>query len=67
MKEWQKQRVIIYQYLNEQETTSFEDVSNISRNDSEVMKDGEWGIISVTNSPAEEAGLQPNDFIVEMM
>ena len=58
------------EYLNEQETTSFEeDVSGSFQGiGAEVMKDGEYvRIISpITNSPAEEAGLQPNDFIVEV-
>ena len=58
------------EYFNEQETTSFEeDVSGSFQGiGAEVMKDGEFvRIISpIANSPAEEAGLQPNDFIVEV-
>lgn len=58
------------EYLNEQETTSFEeDVSGSFQGiGAEVMKDGEYvRIISpIANSPAEAAGLQPNDLIVEV-
>src|SRR5699024_341750 len=56
------------EYFNEQETTSFEeDVSGSFQGiGAEVMKEGEYvRIISpIANSPAEEAGLQPNDYIV---
>ncbi|HLR88763.1 MAG TPA: S41 family peptidase [Atopostipes sp.] len=58
------------EYLNEQETTSFEeDVSGSFQGiGAEVMKDGEFvRIVSpIANSPAEAAGLQPNDLIVEV-
>jgi len=58
------------EYLNEQKTASFEeDVSGSFQGiGAEVMKEGEFvRIISpIANSPAEAAGLQPNDFIVEV-
>lgn len=58
------------EYLNEEETASFqEDVSGSFQGiGAEVMKDGEYvRIVSpIANSPAEAAGLQPNDLIVEV-
>ncbi len=58
------------EYLDEVESTSFEeDVSGSFEGiGAEVMKDGEYvRIVSpIANSPAEAAGLQPNDFIVEV-
>src|SRR5690625_7594019 len=58
------------EYLNEEETASFqEDVSGSFQGiGAEVMKDGEFvRIVSpIANSPAEAAGLQPNDLIVEV-
>jgi len=58
------------EYLNEEETASFqEDVSGSFQGiGAEVMKDGEYvRIVSpIANSPAETAGLQPNDLIVEV-
>lgn len=58
------------EYLNEVETASFEeDVSGSFQGiGAEVMKDGEYvRIVSpIANSPAEAAGLQPNDLIVEV-
>lgn len=58
------------EYLDEIESTSFEeDISGSFQGiGAEVMKDGEFvRIVSpIANSPAEAAGLQPNDFIVEI-
>ena len=58
------------EYLDEIESTSFEeDISGSFEGiGAEVMKDGEFvRIVSpIANSPAEAAGLQPNDFIVEV-
>lgn len=58
------------EYLNEVESTSFdEDISGSFQGiGAEVMKDGEYvRIVSpIANSPAAEAGLQPNDLIVEV-
>lgn len=58
------------EYLDEIESTSFEeDISGSFEGiGAEVMKDGEFvRIVSpIANSPAESAGLQPNDFIVEI-
>lgn len=58
------------EYLDEVESTSFEeDVSGSFEGiGAEVMKDGEYvRIVSpIANSPAEAAGLQPNDLIVEV-
>ncbi len=58
------------EYLDEVESTSFEeDVSGSFEGiGAEVMKDGEYvRIVSpIANSPAEAAGLQPNDFIIEV-
>jgi carboxyl-terminal processing protease len=58
------------EYLNETESTSFEeDVSGSFQGiGAEVMKDGEYvRIVSpIANSPAEAAGVQPNDLIVEV-
>lgn len=58
------------EYLDEVESTSFEeDVSGSFQGiGAEVMKDGEFvRIVSpIANSPAEEAGLQSNDLIVEV-
>lgn len=58
------------EYLDQVESTSFEeDVSGSFQGiGAEVMKDGEFvRIVSpIANSPAEEAGLQPNDLIVEI-
>lgn len=58
------------EYLDQVESTSFEeDVSGSFQGiGAEVMKDGEFvRIISpIANSPAEGAGLQPNDLIVEV-
>lgn len=57
-------------YLNEVETAHFEeDVSGSFQGiGAEVMKEGEFvRIVSpIANSPAEAAGLQPNDLIVEV-
>ncbi len=58
------------EYLDEVESTSFdEDISGSFQGiGAEVMKDGEYvRIVSpIANSPAAEAGLQPNDLIVEV-
>lgn len=58
------------EYLDEVESSNFEeDVSGSFQGiGAEVMKDGEFvRIVSpIANSPAEEAGLQPNDLIVEV-
>lgn len=58
------------EYLDEVESSSFEeDISGSFQGiGAEVMKDGEYvRIISpIANSPAESAGLQPNDLIVEV-
>lgn len=58
------------EYLNEAESTSFEeDISGSFEGiGAEVMKEGEFvRIVSpIANSPAEEVGLQPNDLIVEV-
>lgn len=58
------------EYLDQVESTSFEeDVSGSFQGiGAEVMKDGEFvRIVSpIANSPAEAAGLQPNDLIVEV-
>lgn len=58
------------EYLNEEETTSFEeDVSGSFEGiGAEVMKEGDYvRIVSpIANSPAEDAGLQPNDLILEV-
>mgnify|MGYP001272969677 CR=1 FL=1 len=58
------------EYLDAAESTSFaEDISGSFQGiGAEVMKDGEYvRIVSpIANSPAEEAGLQPNDLIVEV-
>lgn len=58
------------EYLDEIESTSFEeDISGSFEGiGAEVMKDDEFvRIVSpIANSPAESAGLQPNDFIVEI-
>lgn len=58
------------EYLDQVESTSFEeDISGSFEGiGAEVMKDGEFvRIISpIANSPAEEAGLQPNDLIIEV-
>ena len=58
------------EYLDQVESSSFEeDVSGSFEGiGAEVMKDGKYvRIISpIANSPAEEAGLQPNDLILEV-
>lgn len=58
------------EYLNEVEAASLEeDISGSFQGiGAEVMKEGEFvRIISpIANSPAEEAGLQPNDLVVEV-
>ena len=58
------------EYLDEVESTSFdEDISGSFQGiGAEVMKDGEHvRIVSpIANSPAAEAGLQPNDLIIEV-
>lgn len=58
------------EYMNEEETTHFEeDISGSFQGiGAEVMKDEEGvRIVSpITNSPAEEAGLQANDLILEI-
>lgn len=58
------------EYLDEIESTSFdEDISGSFQGiGAEVMKDGEYvRIVSpIANSPAAEAGLQPNDLIIEV-
>lgn len=58
------------EYLNEEEASNLEDdiSGSFQGIGAEVMKEGEFvRIISpIANSPAEEAGLQPNDLIVEV-
>lgn len=58
------------EYLDEVESSSFEeDISGSFQGiGAEVMKDGEYvRIVSpIANSPAEQAGLQPNDLISEV-
>ncbi len=58
------------EYMDQVESSSFEeDVSGSFEGiGAEVMKDGDYvRIISpIANSPAEEAGLQPNDLILEV-
>lgn len=58
------------EYLNEEQATSLEeDISGSFQGiGAEVMKEGEYvRIISpIANSPAEAAGLQPNDLVVEV-
>ncbi len=58
------------EYLNEEEAMSLEeDISGSFQGiGAEVMKEGEYvRIISpIANSPAEAAGLQPNDLVVEV-
>lgn len=58
------------EYLNEEEAANLEDdiSGSFQGIGAEVMKEGEFvRIISpIANSPAEEAGLQPNDLVVEV-
>lgn len=58
------------EYLNEEEAANLEDdiSGSFQGIGAEVMKEGEYvRIISpIANSPAEEAGLQPNDLVVEV-